>query len=187
MPSEGKRHGATPEYFRQYYQDNRERRLAYEKERRESETPDQREARLAKNRAYYQANKQKWNRVRTREQRERHLANRRAKYHSDPEVRAKAIAAAKASKAKLTVFERKGKQYGVAPEVIEELYVMGCAICKANFEIAVDAKWAVDHDHATGNVRGVLCQSCNIALGHMYDDPIIAFAAFRYLMDGGVA
>ena len=50
-----------------------------------------------------------------------------------------------------------------------------CAICEKN------EKLHVDHDHNTGEVRGLLCGSCNLAIGLMRDNYKIAEAAATYL------
>jgi hypothetical protein len=39
----------------------------------------------------------------------------------------------------------------------------------------------VDHNHLTGKVRGLLCQSCNVALPSKWDDPEWRKRALVYL------
>ena len=45
-----------------------------------------------------------------------------------------------------------------------------CAICKSSVAGGKSNRFMVDHDHETGRVRGLLCKSCNIALGEAKDD-----------------
>lgn len=42
-------------------------------------------------------------------------------------------------------------------------------------------KLVVDHDHATGKVRGLLCHNCNRALGLLHDNPVTINNALEYL------
>lgn len=75
-------------------------------------------------------------------------------------------------------YQRKYK-YGITQEEFDALLVSQdgrCAICRVLLEKAV-----VDHDHDTGRVRGLLCWNCNVALGHMRDDPDTLARAIAYL------
>ena len=53
-----------------------------------------------------------------------------------------------------------------------------CAICN---EVPENQPLAVDHDHKTGEVRELLCTSCNVGLGHFKDDPDLMQAAIEYI------
>lgn len=39
----------------------------------------------------------------------------------------------------------------------------------------------IDHDHATGRTRGLLCSACNFGLGHLRDDPTILRRLMAYM------
>jgi|SRR5208337_416500 len=56
-----------------------------------------------------------------------------------------------------------------------------CKVCGTTNPNDNLSRWHVDHDHATGEVRGVLCPQCNKALGLMKDSAHILRAAADYL------
>lgn len=41
----------------------------------------------------------------------------------------------------------------------------------------------VDHDHATGKYRGLLCDNCNTALGKLKDDPARIKSLLAYVLE----
>ena len=59
-------------------------------------------------------------------------------------------------------------RYGISAEqMAEKLKSQGgvCEICKR-----VPTRFVVDHDHQSENVRGIICQPCNVMLGGAKDD-----------------
>lgn len=55
-----------------------------------------------------------------------------------------------------------------------------CAICGC--ACPTGRSLAVDHNHETGEVRGLLCANCNRAIGLLKEDPDRLLAAAAYLL-----
>ena len=55
-----------------------------------------------------------------------------------------------------------------------------CLICGKKFTKPSDA--CVDHNHKTGNIRGLLCSKCNLGLGFFKDNPKLTAKATEYLL-----
>lgn len=76
------------------------------------------------------------------------------------------------------------RKYGITAAAYDAL-LQGqggvCAICQGARAAQGKRPLVVDHDHATGAVRGILCDYCNVALGRMGDDPARLEAAAAYL------
>lgn len=73
--------------------------------------------------------------------------------------------------------------YGITQQEYGVLFVaqLGlCVICEKP-ETVAGRSLAIDHDHATGQVRGLLCFGCNAAIGKFNDDPALLRRAADYL------
>lgn len=75
------------------------------------------------------------------------------------------------------------KNYALTPDEYWAIYEAQdgcCYFCKRAKGHA--KKLCVDHDHATGFVRGLLCNTCNKILGHFRDDPEPGIRMAYYLI-----
>ena len=80
------------------------------------------------------------------------------------------------------------RNYGITKEHFEEIYNNQdgkCFICDISEKELKDknsAGLAIDHDHKTGKIRGLLCHNCNKGLGLLKDDPNILKKGIDYLL-----
>jgi Autographiviridae endonuclease VII len=124
---------------------------------RYAQDPDYRANQKARCRAYYRAHKQEIN------------ERNRAYYH--------------AHKQDIQPILRRGqlkRLYGISSADYDALLAKQdgvCAICGKPSEETL----CVDHCHATGTIRGLLCRKCNTGLGCYEDDPATMITSLAYL------
>lgn len=82
------------------------------------------------------------------------------------------------------------KKFGLNEEQYAKILLRqnnGCAICNTGTghysKSNIKCRLAVDHDHKTGKVRGLLCNSCNRALGLLKDSITNLQSAVVYLKE----
>ena len=78
------------------------------------------------------------------------------------------------------------RQFGITVAIYNDMLASQghvCAIC--NQPCRSGRRLAVDHNHRTGEVRGLLCLDCNTAIGKFQDSSVIAYQAARYLERSG--
>lgn len=127
-----------------------------------------RKANLEKVRAYHRA----------------YMKKNRAKYYDAEKATASATKWRKQNpeRARINFSRSRYKRNGMDP--VEAARVRrehsGCCDCCGRDKSGGNG-WAVDHDHTTGRVRGVLCNWCNTAIGRLGDTLEGVLKAVRYL------
>jgi hypothetical protein len=93
-----------------------------------------------------------------------------------------------ANRAISTGISRLHRLYGLTLEEYEAMERSQdgvCAICRKPTSYRRKdgslGRLAVDHDHKTGRIRGLLCDQCNRMIGHLDKDPLRALGALVYL------
>ena len=125
-----------------------------------------------KNKAKISASARRWR----EENREELLAKKRA-YYTNNKERHKAATRRSALK----------RQYGITHEQFEVMLTAQdhrCANPGCRTDNPGGKGWHVDHCHATGRVRGILCNHCNLMLGYARDNPKALLGAAEYLRRG---
>lgn len=136
-------------------------------EKRYKTSPKGKIATKRHNKKWYAKNGKKYN------------ASRRKRYAKDSDWRSKVIAGVKRSynTERRYVYTLR-KKYGLTLADVETLKKQQngcCAICTKK------TKLHVDHDHKSEEVRGLLCNRCNLALGLFDDDSDRLMIAATYL------
>lgn len=76
------------------------------------------------------------------------------------------------------------KQYNITLEEYNALNTTQNGLCAICFESEIyyrNKVLCVDHDHKTGEIRGLLCNRCNRALGLLKEEKQILLNAIKYL------
>ena len=110
-------------------------------------------------------------RKRRAENREAHLAYRRSYYERT-----------KDKHAAWNINTYRKRKYGLTPTAFRALWNTQhgrCAVCRTPL-VLKRGGYAIDHRHADGRVRGLLCQRCNVLVGHL--ESVLAEQARQYIL-----
>lgn len=166
---------ASREYMRKWYAANKDRVNA---QRRAARINGDREK-------LNEQNRERWKRYKPRAK----IVNKAWREKSREAIKARSKKWNELNREKCRL-DKVQKKFGLSADDYKALVAKQngvCAVCQRP-EVARDGRsgrvkeLAVDHDHETGKVRGLLCSSCNRAIGHLNEDPKLLLAAANYLI-----
>lgn len=75
-------------------------------------------------------------------------------------------------------------RYGITIEDYDQMFELQNGKCKVcGSEDNGNKRFHIDHNHKSGKIRGLLCNRCNLMLGHAKEDIEILTKAIQYLKD----
>lgn len=127
--------------------------------------------------------KKKW-----REEHPEYHKQYRMEHTEQEKIRARKWALNNPDKAKLIERKNRLKKYGITVEIYDEMFKNQngvCAICLKPELMKCKGTTrglSVDHNHTTGEVRQLLCDNCNKAIGLLKDSSLLAQNVMNYLI-----
>lgn len=158
---------------RKYYENNKERLKAANrryhsegKRARPVKSAAQKETVSQSNRSYYISNRSR-------------LLEKSRQYHkNNPDVRSKW----ERSNSQLRSEQAASRKYGISTEEVRRLRTANGGVCECcGIAPPIGSYHAIDHCHATGAIRGLLCRDCNLGIGLFKDSPELLRAAAAYI------
>jgi len=73
------------------------------------------------------------------------------------------------------------KKFGITEDDYNKMFESQLGLCAICHKPEAEIKLAVDHDHDTGRIRGLLCKKCNMGIGLLGDNPDTLATALLYL------
>lgn len=131
----------------------------------------------------------------TRREREIRLAKSKGNYQEKKaDYIARSVKWKKANPEKVALSGKKRSlrvNYNLSWDAYEAMYKEQkglCGICSNEVDFIGSREThmkqaSVDHCHATGKIRGLLCKHCNLGIGHFFDDTEKLEKAIKYLKD----
>jgi len=87
----------------------------------------------------------------------------------------------------LEFHEHLQRRYDIGLGDYDDMWKAQGGVCKICGQAEKKRRLAVDHDHETGKIRGLLCTNCNMGLGHFKDNPKLLDLAAQYSRDANTA
>ena len=114
--------------------------------------------------SYYEKNSHKW---------KGYAARKKKREEADPEYKKRQVDSVRRGYLK--------RMYGIGMEEYDAMVANQNGVCSICGGPPRGRLLAVDHNHATGKIRGLLCGPCNTGLGQFKDSVETLTAAISYL------